>query len=122
MCSLIEIIQTEIKQKGIEKLGVVASPTSIRIGLFNRKGTDIIAPHHSQITTIENAIAAIINGDSPARHQESIDNIINSLFGRGATHVLLGCTELELIKQDSRDKRLIKPLHLAAQKVIETIK
>ena len=34
--SLIENVQTEIRQKGFKKIGIVASPTTIKLSLFGR--------------------------------------------------------------------------------------
>lgn len=110
LSSLIEQVRSDVQKRGVKRLGLVASPTSIEAELFKFKGVELIAPTPTQTKILKRIIGEVIDGSDPRLHAKELKGIISTLLIRGATDVLLGCTELELVMRDTENKRFIKPL------------
>jgi aspartate racemase len=109
--SLIEQVEKDIKLRNITKLGVVASPVTIKKKLFNIAGVELIAPTNAEQNQLERIIGEIIDGKNPVDATAEIESVIENLFSRGAQSVVLGCTELELSLRNNMDSKLIRPLN-----------
>ncbi len=122
LTSIVDEALFAINKLGIKNLGIVASPTSLKVELFKLREIKIIKPlpHHKKL--LEEIIGDIIDGDDPLNRAVDVKHIITSLFEQGATHVLLGCTELELVMSKSSDERLIRPLEITIKNLLERIK
>lgn len=118
LTSLIDITKQEISKHRVHRVGLVASPTSIQSGLFESSGVTLVTPHNEQLRRIECIIGAIINGTHHSMFLTELQEILNSLFVKNVEAVILGCTELEMVMQDTIDSRLIRPLHLVTARLI----
>jgi aspartate racemase len=99
--SMLEAVASQIERDGVTKIGLLASPTTIRsrlyAGVLASRGIETIEPTPTQRRQLEDAIRAIIQGSATQNHKKVLASIGNSLHTRGAEALLLGCTELPLI-------------------------
>lgn len=116
--SLIESSAREIHSLNSGRIGIVASPLALESGLFDVLNGIHIQPDKMQRSRLEAMIRSVIAGKTPGSFEKELTGIIDSLFNRGAQHVLVGCTELELILREHKDKRLIKPLELTVSAIL----
>jgi aspartate racemase len=99
--SMLEAVASKIERDGVTKIGLLASPTTIRSKLYAdvlaSHGIDTFEPTPAQRRQLETAIRAVIQGTAAQNHKKALASIGNSLHTRGAEALLLGCTELPLI-------------------------
>lgn len=99
--SLIAHTVDEIAGREIKKVGLLASPTTIRTKLYEKplqvKSIEVILPSQAEIAQTEQAIRGVIGGAKPSTFRAAIEDIASGFERRGAEAVLLGCTELSVI-------------------------
>ncbi|MDB5182953.1 MAG: amino acid racemase [Candidatus Saccharibacteria bacterium] len=117
--SLIERTHKEIVVRGHKRVGIIASPTTLKKRLFAFSGVDLVLPTTKEINTLERIIGEVINGKSTSEVKEEVEEIVSRLFSLGVDAVILGCTELEMILRDSKHTDLIKPLNLTIKSIFE---
>jgi len=89
--SLIEITVDRVKELAISKVGLVASPTTIR---------------------------AVIAGIDANKLVGGMQNILRHMKSQGAQLIILGCTELSVVFTGVNDQTIIDPLTLTAAKLL----
>ncbi|MGE5041649.1 MAG: aspartate/glutamate racemase family protein [Candidatus Levyibacteriota bacterium] len=99
--SMIEKTVKLISSSRIKKIGILATPTTLRSALYTdtllKEGVTIIKPSAKQALQIERVIRNVIAGKHTAQDALSLFNISFSLHEKGAEGILLGCTELPLV-------------------------
>lgn len=99
--SMIDEVVKRVSEKKLTKVGLLASPSTLRFGLFEHPldelNIEIILPTKREQETIEMIIRNIISGKKLQSDKEKLTLIANTLKSRGAQGVILGCTELPLI-------------------------
>jgi aspartate racemase len=99
--SIIDEVSNKVMLKKIKKVGLLASPMTIKTKLYekalNKRKIKIISPKKNQLNVLEKIIKKIILGTSSKNDQNNLKLIAISLKNRGAKGIILGCTELPLI-------------------------
>lgn len=99
--ALPDIVSARIRQDGIRKIGLLASPTTIRTKLYeetlSNNGIATVRPKNSKLSTLEMAIRSVITGSDLKNAQVKLSKLAHSLVAGGAEAILLGCTELPLL-------------------------
>jgi aspartate racemase len=99
--ALPDIVSARIKQDGVRKIGLLASPTAIRTKLYEetlrKNGVATVRPRNSELSTLEMAIRSVITGSGRKNAQIELSRLAHSLVAGGAEAILLGCTELPLL-------------------------
>lgn len=123
VASLIESTVHEIQTQGIKRIGIMASPTTIRSGLYEKPlralGIDVHTPSDSQLIKIERAIRCVIAGSELICSRIALRHIQEDMFASGAQAILLGCTELSVLFPE-KDRNLIDPLHIITNVLMES--
>lgn len=92
-----------LKERGITRAGILATDGSIKTGLFHRElealGITPIVPSPSGQQTVMDIIYRDIKSGKPADPAQ-FASVSRELADNGAQVILLGCTELSLIKRD----------------------
>lgn len=95
-----EVVKNVIKDK-IKKVGLLASPITIKSELYQvalqKENINIILPSDSEIKLLNKIIRNIIAGKTEEYDSRQLVNIANKLIRRGAQGIILGCTELPLV-------------------------
>lgn len=99
--SMIEEVVDRITETQVNKIGLLATPTTIRSGLYQsalkQRKIDFIVPSQKEIRIVENVIKNILRGKILNSDREKLVRIADSLRKNGAQGIILGCTELPLI-------------------------
>jgi aspartate racemase len=121
--SLIEATAEEARARRHKRLGLLASPTTIKSGLFERAlaphGIKMILPNSTTMSEIEAMIRDTIAGNTPSC--ESLLSVTQALRAQGAERVILGCTELSVIGQEISEDVVIDPLKIVVQRIFEEV-
>ena len=92
-----------LKKHGITKVGIMATDGSIRSKLFQREleqhGIEPIIPGEQAQKCVMSVIYDDIKANRPAG-MDKFDLAANDLREQGAQAIILGCTELSLVKRD----------------------
>lgn len=122
--NIVEETFQKVFSDGHKKIGLLASESTIKMRLyttfFEKHGIEVLIPTESQLMTITRVIKHVMGG-----HQNSLDvlalkEIISDFFSRGASAVVLGCTELPLaINQTHTDIKLYDSMDMITQKAVD---
>ena len=102
----------------------MATDGTIESGIFQheleRKGIEVIVPSKENQKKVMYLIYENVKAGKPM-DKTVFDNIGVELFGKGAQVILLGCTELSLIKRDFSMKRnYLDVMEILARKSVVT--
>lgn len=106
--SLIDVVVAEVKNKNINKIGILASPTTIKSGLYRKSlrsaGVKCITPTVTQQSELEDIIRKVISGRAGSAEAEVLHAVALDLVAKGAEGIILGCTELPLVFSSAKAK------------------
>lgn len=93
----------ELKGAGAKKCAVLATDGSVRSGVFEMAlstcGIETIYPDEAGQKVIMNIIYEDVKGGNPI-DIDSFNHVSENLFHEGADAIILGCTELSIVKRD----------------------
>ena len=93
-----------LKERGITKVGIMATDGTIRTGLFRQElennGMQAIIPSEKRQQDVMHIIYDNVKANKPA-DMNRFRLIGNELKANGAQAIILGCTELSLVKRDN---------------------
>jgi aspartate racemase len=92
-----------LKENGIRKVGIMATDGTIQSGIFHRElqaqGLEPLIPGEAAQKDVMHLIFENVKAGKPA-HMERFFAAAEDLRSQGAEAIILGCTELSLIKRD----------------------
>ncbi|MDD7402648.1 MAG: amino acid racemase [Butyribacter sp.] len=120
--SLCGNIAEDIYRKGIKKVGILATSGTIKSRVmeksFQEKGIDCVVPDEQLQQDVMKIIYGQIKKGEPV-DLELFLKIGDALSQQGAEKLILGCTELSLIKKlHPLDERFVDVLEVLAQKAV----
>lgn len=115
--SLIQTTADFVKSQSFDSAGLLASPTSIRHGLFTKKIPSLITLNTKEQAKTESIIRAVIAGGAE-KQKEVLSDQIRKLKRQGAQKIILGCTELSVIDNKRFKHDIIDPIDLVAGKIV----
>ena len=96
-------VAAHLKKHGVDRVGIMATDGSIRSGLFQRElqkhGIEPIIPGEQA----QKCVMSVIYDDVKANKPVGMDKFrlaSDELREKGAQAIILGCTELSLVKRD----------------------
>ena len=99
--SMVDAVCIAVKREGIARVGILATPSTIKIGLYQdalaRFSIKVIFPNSTEIDEMEKIIRGVIAGKILIPDSERLKEIAESLRLMGAEGIILGCTEIALI-------------------------
>jgi aspartate racemase len=89
-------------------IGVMGTQATVELGLYqyklNKAGWSCIVPSKEEMDTLVQPAINLIKSGDMSRAYDMFILVIDSLIARGATAVVLGCTEIPLaVNQNTRD-------------------
>ena len=92
-----------LKERGIRKCGIMATDGTVQSGLFqaelSRLGMETLVPGEEDQKKVMALIYEDVKAGRPIRTQ-FFEEVVSDLKARGAQVIILGCTELSMIKKD----------------------
>lgn len=103
--SMIESVVKTASQNNFAKVGLLASPNTIRSNLYQRAlvNADVatVTPSPEDVLALNDVIHRVIGGKLSGNERGVLSAIAKRLEAAGADSILLGCTELPLVGVDS---------------------
>lgn len=94
---------TYLKEQGIRKVGIMATDGTVRSGIFHRElekqGLEPIVPDEKAQADVMHLIFENVKAGKPAE-MTRFWSVKENLQQKGAQAIILGCTELSIIKRD----------------------
>jgi len=88
------------------KIGVIGTQATVELGLYqyrlNKLGWECIVPTKLEMDTLVQPAIDLIKANQIETAHTMLMTVIHSLIGRGATAVVLGCTEIPLAIRESQ--------------------
>lgn len=116
--SLIDTTVDALRQEPGEPVGLLASPTTIRSRLYDEKlqtyRIPVVLPTAQELRKLQQNIRSVIAGKEVSPVE--VDRMAAELRQRGATRVVLGCTELSVICRG--EQGYVDPLDLILEKLL----
>ncbi|MCF0229391.1 MAG: aspartate/glutamate racemase family protein [Parasporobacterium sp.] len=92
-----------LKERGIKRVGVMATDGTMRQGLFKKEleanGMEMISPSPERQKDVMHIIYENVKANRPAE-MKRFNKVGDELKAKGAQAIILGCTELSLVKRD----------------------
>jgi len=127
--SIIDLVVTDIKNKKINKVGILASPTTLRTKLYENKllMSDLIPviPDNKFQNLLEKVIRGVLNNKISKLDVNNLNDFTRKFIDNNQLNgVILGCTELPLAFQKSKfsDVKIFDSLDILADAVIDHLK
>lgn len=121
--SIIEQSVMLIERMKINKIGLLASPVTIRARLYQdaleKKGLEVLLPNDIQVELLGKIISDLVAKRNIINNRKILLAITNSLETRGAQVVILGCTELPLAFPSKFDIPVINTIEVLADSLVE---
>lgn len=96
------------------KIALLATPSTVRAKLYP---ADIL-PTDEQQAQVERCIRMLISNSNPREVVDELVPIIDDFIARGATHLLLGCTELSMLHDYLSRLEIVDPIDICINKIL----
>lgn len=121
--NMIDEAVMELKKNGISRAGIMATDGTIFSGFFQRKleaaGIKVSIPSEASQDKIETIIYKQVKAGKPV-NMKDFSEVQEELREKGAEVIILGCTELSLIKkEESIGQGFLDPMEALARKSVE---
>jgi len=99
---IVDAAATDLRRIGITRgsIGLMATPATLAMRLYQdrlvAKGWNILEPEPEQMARLVKPAIASVKANRVAEAYAPLAEVVNSLAARGATAVVLGCTEIPL--------------------------
>lgn len=121
--SIINEVVNEVRESGINKVGLLATPSTIHFGLFDKalekSNIQLILPTKEEQIILEKIIRNIILGKKLQSDILKLRSVAASLKKQGAQGIILGCTELPLIFPKKFPIAIFDCLEILAKALLE---
>ncbi|MDO4459549.1 MAG: amino acid racemase [Clostridia bacterium] len=113
----------EIERRGIKKVGLLATTGTVRTGIYQKaceeKGIECIAPDDADQKIVMDIIYNQVKAGKRVNMQSFAD-VSGRLLEKGAEILILGCTELSVIRRtESLGSEYIDPLYVLARECVK---
>lgn len=120
--NIIEETVLHLKSRGVSSFGLLATEGTVKSGAYQRVadplGVRCTVPTKSEQAVITDMIYSCIKQNKPV-DQEAFWRVANALLSRGCETLVLGCTELSLLKKSLPDNELfVDSLEVLAHRTI----
>jgi len=122
--NIIEETKRMVLQLGYKKVGLFASESTNKLGLyqkkFNASGIEVISPDESQQKVLNNVIKHVMGGNQKLDDVISLKEIIEEYLRQGAEAIVMGCTEIPLaINQSHTDVKLFDTTEIIVKSAVD---
>jgi aspartate racemase len=113
--SIIEVACEHLGSQGIQRVGVLATATTVQSGMFQKalrlRGIEAVLPSISDQEMLAKIILNIIEGKSTQADERELEGMSMRI---GVQTMLLACTDLQLLMQEKEGVEIIDTMHLLA--------
>ena len=122
MLNIIEETLAHLKRSGVRKFGLLATEGTVKAGAYASLcadfGLECLTPNSDGQDTVTSIIYDSIKQNKPV-DMDAFLTVCDGLLARGCERLVLGCTELSLLKKSGLDERIfIDSLEVLAYRTI----
>jgi aspartate racemase len=104
--SIIKETTEYLVNNNVKKILLLATSTTIESKLYSKAleeaGIEIFIPDEEDQVKVDNTIVHLVNNQETIKDRQAIDEIIDKFRAKGIGHLLLACTDLQMmIKQEN---------------------
>jgi len=123
--SILEETSGFLKQQGINKVGVIATPITIRNKLYEKSlkgyGIQQVVPDNLQQAKIGKLIHNLVSNRYDNKDREILIKIIKDFAKGKVGHVILACTDLQLLMPQHSDIKIYDTMKILADAAVREI-
>ena len=109
MLNIIKETVLHLKRNGVKRFGLLATEGTVRAGAYQElcrpEGLTCLTPTDTEQAVISSAIYDAIKQNRPV-DMTAFEGVVKALCARGCERIVLGCTELSLLKKQGLDDAL----------------
>jgi aspartate racemase len=109
MLNIIKETVLHLKSNGIKQFGLLATEGTVRAGAYQAlcrpEGLTCLTPDDTEQAVISSVIYDAIKQNRPV-NMAAFEEVVKALCARGCERIVLGCTELSLLKKQGLDDTL----------------
>jgi len=127
--SIIDLVVNEVKKSKIKRIGILASPTTLKTKLYENKLKEKkllpIIPNEKFQKLLEKVIREVLNNNLTKKEIKDLINLTKKFIKNNRIEgIILGCTELPLAfpKSKFKDVKIFDSLEILADAVVEHVK
>ncbi len=122
--SMIKLVSREAKERNYKKVGILATKTTIKSGLYKQSltelGITVVNPTSSMQNIHELIIRDVVAGKNITSHKRTLYKIAKDFITRNKLDgVILGCTELPLVFPKDQFNNVIDCLEVLSDELLE---
>ncbi len=103
--SMVEETAVAVRSAGLDNIGILATAKTVESNLygkvFENMGLRLITPDPSETRITTEVIYNLLMGSKDASEKEKLKQVMRGLKEKGADALILGCTDLQLILDES---------------------
>ncbi|MES3031663.1 MAG: amino acid racemase [Patescibacteria group bacterium] len=123
--SILEETAKFLKKEGVEKVGVIATPITIRNKLYEKflkqAGIKQITPDNFKQAKIGKLIHNLVSNRYDNKDREVLIKIIKDFAKGKVEHVVLACTDLQLLMPQHSDVKIYDTMKILADATVKKI-
>lgn len=122
--SLIDLVTNKINSLQGKRIGLLATPTTIKMKLYGQKikeNINLYYPDQKILGEIENVIRGVIAGDTKKENKRLSDLVRKFIEKNKLDTIVLGCTELPVVfpREEFEGIEVIDSLDILASSILE---
>lgn len=114
-----------LKDKGIKEVGLLATATTLKSGLYNDQlaanGITVTIPDEEQQSKVGDIIFRLVNNKHTGDDDQQINEILNIFVGKGLKTVILACTDLQLLNLSHPNLEIYDTMKILVDSTIKTL-
>lgn len=123
--SIVEETVNKINSRHFSKVGLLATPKTIKEKLFDDKlreiGVKLVRPNKIDQGKISKLIHMLLKGHKTSKMNLEFSKVVKTLQKTGVEAIILGCTDLQLLKQSDFSIELIDTLDVLADSTVKAL-
>ena len=123
--SIIEETVNKIKSKQFKRVGLLATPKTIKERLFDEKlreiGVKLVRPNKIEQKRTSKLIQWLLKGHKTAKMNLEFSKVVKNLQKAGVEAIILGCTDLQLLNRNGFSIELIDTLDVLADSTVKAL-
>lgn len=123
--SLIEIVCLNAKERGMKRVGLLATETTIKTQIYHkilkREGIEIIIPNKIFLKKQEEIIRFVIANGETTKYEKILERLTTRFINNNNLDgVILGCTEMPLVFPKNKFQNILDSLDLLADSLLKS--
>lgn len=122
--SIIKETTDYLVKNNVNKILLLATSTTIKSKLYSNAleeaGIEVFIPDEEDQVKVDNTIVHLVNNQKTIDDKQAMDEIINKFKAKGGAHLLLACTDLQMmIEQENYQIKIYDTMKILVSATVE---